>query len=172
MNRRITDFIGDTPSDLSLDVFPRLLAAGEKMCAFEAEGYWRDIGSFSEYLQCNMDMIDAAGGESDPRHSVTGEDFRIGENSTFINSVAFDSVTVGDNCSVTGSILCKNAIVGDGCVLRDGCVIGEGAVICDGVKLGAGTVIQTGKTVTESKNGIMIRKKLFENGKIYFKNDR
>lgn len=172
MNRRITDFIGDPPCDLSLDVFPRLLAAGEKICAFEAEGYWRDIGSFSEYLQCNMDMIDAAGGESDPRHSVTGEDFRIGENSTFINSVAFDSVTVGDNCSVTGSILCKNAIVGDGCVLRDGCVIGEGAVICDGVKLGAGTVIQTGKTVTESKNGIMIRKKLFENGKIYFKNDR
>ena len=169
MSKRITDYICKTPCDFSLDVFPALLAAGERMDAFESGGYWRDIGSFSGYLKCNMEIIDAEGAEAyEPGHSVRGEDFRIGKNSTFINSVSFENVTVGDNCSVTGSILCKNVIIGDGCVLRDGCVIGEGAVICDGVKLGAGTVIQTGKTVTENKNGLMIRKKLFENGKIYF----
>ncbi len=168
MSKRVTEYVDKTPCDFSLDVFPKLLEKGEKMCAFEADGYWRDIGSFSDYLQCNMDLLDISGKEDDPRHSVCGEDLRTGENSTFINSVAFDNVSIGSNCSVTGSILCKNVIIGDGCVIRDGCVIGEGAVVCDGVKLGAGTVIQTGKTVTENKNGIMVRKKLFENGRIGF----
>lgn len=152
--------------DFSRDVFPAMLDAGEALYGFEPEGYWRDIGSFSEYLAANRDLSVIHGGETEG--SVCGDGFTMGKNSAFINSVAFDGVRIADNCSITGSVLARNVTVGDGCVLRDGCVIGEGAVINDGVRLGAGVVIGCGKTVIADRGDIMTAANgvVFENGRV------
>ncbi|MBP5207112.1 MAG: NTP transferase domain-containing protein [Clostridia bacterium] len=165
LGRRALGYIGDGACDFSADVFPAMLAAGEPVIGYEAEGYWRDIGSFSEYLAANRELSAIKHGVTEG--SVCGDGFTMGENSAFINSVAFDGVRIADNCSVTGSILARNVVVGDGCVLRDGCVIGEGAVINDGVRLGAGTVIGTGKTVTKNRGDKMTNCGIgFENGRM------
>ena len=165
LSKRALDYIpGGVSCDFSRDVFPKMLYNGELLFAYEAEGYWRDIGSFSEYLAANRDMISFSK-NAETEGSVYGDDFRLGRNSAFINSVAFDGVSIADNCSVVGSILARNVTVGDGCVLRDGCVIGEGAVINDGVHLGSGTVIGTGKTVVKSKGDeIMVKNNVFSDG--------
>ena len=165
LSKRALDYIPDgVCCDFSREVFPAMMKAGELLFGYEPEGYWRDIGSFSEYLAANKEMMNKEGG-AETEGSVYGDGFSLGKNSAFINSVAFDNVRIADNCSVVGSILCRNVTVGDGCVLRDGCVIGEGAVINDGVRLGVGTVIGTGKTVVKSRgDGIMIKNRLFTDG--------
>lgn len=162
LSRRVFDYVGPPPCDFARDVFPAMLEAGETLIGYEPEGSWRDIGSFSEYLLANRELSRYAEGELEG--SVCGDGFIMGENSAFINSVAFDGVRIADNCSIVGCILGRNVTVGDGCVLRDGCVIGEGAVINDGVRLGAGTVIGTGKTVKNDMNGDGKNKAEFENG--------
>lgn len=166
VSRRALDYIpAGKACDFSRDVFPAMLAAKEFLLGYEAEGYWRDIGSFSEYLAANRDFADNSKNRAETEGSVCGDSFRLGKNSAFINSVAFDGVSIADNCSVTESILSRNVTVGDGCVLQNGCVIGEGAIINDGVKLGYGTVIQPGKTVVKNKEGgFMVKSKLFCGG--------
>ncbi|MBQ7700278.1 MAG: NTP transferase domain-containing protein [Clostridia bacterium] len=166
ISRRALDYIPENKEyDFSRDVFPAMLSANEFLLGYEAQGYWRDIGSFAEYLAANRDFADNSKNKAETEGSVCGDSFRLGKNSAFINSVAFDGVSIADNCSVTESILCRNVTVGDGCVLQNGCVIGEGAIINDGVKLGYGTVIQPGKTVIKSKEGgFMIKNKLFCGG--------
>ena len=168
MSKRALDYIPEGKEyDFSRDVFPAMMSANEFLQGYEAEGYWRDIGSFTEYLAANRDFADNRKNKAETEGSVCGDSFRLGSNSAFINSVAFDGVSIGDNCSVTESILARNVTVGDGCVLYSGCVIGEGAIINDGVKLGSGTVVQPGKTVVKSKEGgYMIKSKLFCGGSV------
>ncbi len=168
ISRRALDYVPKNKEfDFSRDVFPAMLDNGEFLLGYEAEGYWRDIGSFAEYLAANRDFADNSKNKAETEGSVCGDSFRLGKNSAFINSVAFDGVSVADNCSITESILARNVTVGDGCVLQNGCVIGEGAIINDGVKLGYGTVIQPGKTVVKSKEGgYMIKSKLFCGGSV------
>lgn len=166
ISKRALDYIPEnTACDFSKDVFPKMLSASELLLGYEAEGYWRDIGSFSEYLSANRDFADNKNNIPETDGSVCGDSFRLGNNSAFINSVAFDGVSIADNCSVTECILGRNVTVGDGCVLQNGCVIGEGAIINDGVKLGYGTVIGAGKTVIKDrKTGYMINSRLFCGG--------
>jgi len=41
-------------------LFPDLVAAGEKLCATVATGYWLDIGSPQRYLQAHADVLEGA----------------------------------------------------------------------------------------------------------------
>src|SRR5882762_6699770 len=51
--------------DFSKDLFPRLLAEGEPLFGYVAEGYWTDVGSIAEYARANADLL---------RGKVKGED--------------------------------------------------------------------------------------------------
>ncbi|MCL2569249.1 MAG: sugar phosphate nucleotidyltransferase [Oscillospiraceae bacterium] len=48
----------NTSYDFARDLFPQLLASGQKLYGFEATGYWCDIGSPEAYLQCAIDALD------------------------------------------------------------------------------------------------------------------
>src|SRR4030081_3331095 len=48
--------IGDV-FDFSKDLFPRLLAEGEPLFGYVAEGYWTDVGSIAEYARANADLL-------------------------------------------------------------------------------------------------------------------
>src|SRR2546429_226475 len=43
--------------DFSKDLFPRLLAEGEPLFGYVAEGYWTDVGSIAEYARANADLL-------------------------------------------------------------------------------------------------------------------
>ena len=47
----------DVPYDFSTDLFPDLLQRGERLQAYVAEGYWCDVGTISEYMRANADLI-------------------------------------------------------------------------------------------------------------------
>src|SRR5256885_2359827 len=48
--------VGDV-FDFSKDLFPRLLAEGEPLYGYIAEGYWTDVGSIAEYARSNADLL-------------------------------------------------------------------------------------------------------------------
>src|SRR5256885_1306441 len=48
--------VGDV-FDFSKDLFPRLLAEGEPLYGYVAEGYWTDVGSIAEYGRANADLL-------------------------------------------------------------------------------------------------------------------
>ena len=54
----VLDYIPDGVAyDFSTDLFPDLLQRGERLQAYVAEGYWCDVGTISEYMRANADLI-------------------------------------------------------------------------------------------------------------------
>ncbi len=47
----------DRPVDWSQNVFPKMLAKGEALYGYVADGYWCDIGTLAEYQRANADLL-------------------------------------------------------------------------------------------------------------------
>lgn len=47
----------DQPVDWSQHIFPKMLADGEEIYGYIADGYWCDIGTLSEYQRANFDLL-------------------------------------------------------------------------------------------------------------------
>jgi mannose-1-phosphate guanylyltransferase/phosphomannomutase len=48
----------DRPFDFSKELFPFLLAKGDPLFGYVADGYWQDIGNLDQYRQANFDALD------------------------------------------------------------------------------------------------------------------
>ena len=48
----------DSTHDFGRDVIPRMVAEGERVCAFRFKGFWRDVGTIHSYWQANLDVLD------------------------------------------------------------------------------------------------------------------
>ena len=44
--------------DFAQDVIPQFLADQKKVCAYDYQGYWRDVGTIQSYWQAHMDLLD------------------------------------------------------------------------------------------------------------------
>ena len=64
----------DEPQDFAKDLFPLLLASGEKILGVPAEGYWCDIGTPRSYYQCSIDVLDGKLATEPAEPSPSGED--------------------------------------------------------------------------------------------------
>ncbi|HAC66003.1 MAG TPA: mannose-1-phosphate guanylyltransferase [Cyanothece sp. UBA12306] len=123
-------------SDFSKDLFPRLLAKGEPMYGFIAEGYWCDVGHLEAYREAQYDALegkvrlDFPYEEKEPR-------FWLGQN-TYIDPTAkiIAPVVIGQNCRIGPGV-----IVEQGTIIGDNVTIGAGAdlkrpILWNGVTIG------------------------------------
>ena len=127
-------------NDFGKNVLPTMLNAGEKMFAYQFEGYWKDVGTIDSLWESNMDLLD-------PKVTLdlSDENWKIysrtpvmppqyiGENARVQNSL------VADGCNVYGDI--------DFAVLFAGVYIAPGAVVKDsiimpGARIEEGAVVQ------------------------------
>ena len=145
--------------DFGKHVIPYLHERGEKMYAFEFNGYWKDVGTLNSYWEANMELIDII-----PEFNLYEEYWRIftksenlppqyiadssvieksiiGEGSEVYgevkSSVLGCGVTIGKGSVIRDSIIMNNAVIGSDCVI-DKAIIAEGAHIGNKVTLGAG----------------------------------
>src|SRR5579859_1767595 len=110
--------------DFSKDLFPQLLADGEPLFGYVADGYWTDVGSIPEYARANADVLQgrvrvaSLGREIRPGVWVEGE-VEI-DASAEIHGPVFlgEGVKVGPQAQVVGPT-----------VLRDYVVVEPGAII-------------------------------------------
>lgn len=108
-------------------VFPGLLAAGERVWGFRTDAYWMDIGTTARYLQANLDILE---GRMDRLPGGRAWKRRPG-------------IQAGRGCRVHPTArLDAPLILGDRCVIGAGARVGEAVVLGDGVCIGAGAVIE------------------------------
>ncbi len=155
--------VGDA-FDFSKDLFPQLLADGEPLFGYVAQGYWTDVGSIAEYARANADVllgrvkttplgreilpgVFAAGDvEIDPTARLTGPIYlgngvKIGASSEIIGpTVLRDYVSVDYGALVDRSIVWRNSYIGDRAELH-GTIVGRQCALKSRVTLEEGSVV-------------------------------
>ncbi len=126
-------------NDFGKNVIPAMLGAGEKMYAYEFDGYWKDVGTISSLWEANMDMLG-----DEPQLSLNDESWRVfsrhysqppqyvGKHAIVSNSV------VTEGCEIYGTV--KNCVIGAGVKVMHGAYVKD-AVIMDGVVIGEGATV-------------------------------
>lgn len=109
--------------DFALDVFPALLSHDVPFGVHVADAYWNDVGSLSEYLQGNLDVL-AGAVEVEPAGELIDADARAG---------------LGDGIEQAGRVL-----------VGEGARVGVGSRLDGPVVLGPGSVVGPGARVRES----------------------
>ncbi len=134
--------------DWSQHIFPRMLANGEPLYGYVAQGYWCDIGTLSEYQRANNDLLNGVlnlgslgdhigsgiwtGGPVTIAPSAQilgpvylGEEVQIKDEVEIHGPAVIRDFTVLDNRShIHRSIVWRNCYIGEGVELR-GAVIGR-----------------------------------------------
>ena len=143
--------------DFGKDVLPAMLSDGQRMFAYNFEGYWKDVGTIDSLWEANMDLLDPnvpldlydpawkiyARNPVKPPHFVAKG--AVVENSivtegcyiegTLDFSVLFAGVKVEDGAVVRDSIIMPGAVIKRGAVVEYS-IVAENAVIGEGAKIG------------------------------------
>jgi mannose-1-phosphate guanylyltransferase/phosphomannomutase len=114
--------------DFSKNLFPAMLSRGDRLLGHIAEGYWKDVGNLSEYLNVHLDILAGkAAIEFEGKRAGTGNVW-IGEDTHVEYTAELKNVVLGKNCSVSGEAVVENSVLGDGCIVEDGAVIQSSVV--------------------------------------------
>ncbi len=151
----------NSSNDFGKDVLPAMLNAGERMMAYQFEGYWKDVGTIDSLWEANMDILDPnvslslknvySRNPMMPPHYV-GEDAEI-QNSMLADgcvvhgklefSILFPGVTIGKGAVINSSIIMPGAVIEEGANIQYS-IISENTVI--------GKNAQVGKNPADLKN--------------------
>ena len=158
-------------NDFGKNIIPAMLADHQVMCAYNFEGYWKDVGTIESLWEANMDLlatpmpidlhdkkwrIYARNPGMAPHYIAKGatvSDSLIAEGSevygTVKHSVLFAGVTVEEGANVQNSVVMPGAIIHRGAVVRRA-ILAENAVVGPGAFVGeeAGDIAVVGQNVT------------------------
>ena len=120
----------NSSNDFGKNIIPNLLHNGEKLYAYNFEGYWRDVGTIASLWESNMDLIG-----DDPVLKMNDKSFRIysrnmarppqflGENSSVVSSL------VSEGCRIYGTI--ENSILSGGVIVEEGAIVKDSIIMDD-----------------------------------------
>ncbi len=114
-------------------VFPMLLKEGRPVFSFATDTYWIDVGTPSNYLQLNHDLLL---GKSQRSH-IQGKE-RIGQGSRFDTTAHIEgNVAIGRDCRIGANArIVGPCVIGNGCRIEEGALV-ETSVLWDDVCVGA-----------------------------------
>ena len=148
--------------DFGKHIIPYCHEKGDRLFAYEYNGYWKDVGTLSSYWEANMELIDII-----PEFNLYEEFWKIYTNSSNIppqyisneavvdrciisngtevygevhNSVLGAGVTIGKGSVVRDSIIMRDVMIGENCVI-------EKAIIAEDTEIGNNVVIGVGSEV-------------------------
>lgn len=125
--------------DFGKHIIPYCHGKGDRIFAYEYNGYWKDVGTLGSYWEANMELIDII-----PEFNLYEEYWKVYTRSEIIppQYVASDAVIersiIGEGTEVYGevynSVIGAGVTIGKGAVIRDSIImqnsrIEEGAVI-------------------------------------------
>ena len=146
--------------DFGKHVLPYCKEKGERLFAYEYNGYWKDVGTLGSYWEANMELIDII-----PEFNLYEEFWKIYTKGDIIppQYISGDAVTdrclIGEGAEIYGeihnSVIGPNVVIGKGSVIRDSIImrnstIGEGvqmdkAIIAEDVTIGNNVVLGCGE---------------------------
>lgn len=125
--------------DFGKHIIPYCHEKGQRLFAYEFNGYWKDVGTLGSYWEANMELIDLI-----PEFNLYEEYWKIYTKDDIIEPqyIAGEAVTerciIGEGCEiygrVYGSVIGPGVTVGPGCEIRDSIImrnteIGENTII-------------------------------------------
>lgn len=126
--------------DFGKHVIPWLHQRGNRIFAYEFNGYWKDVGTLGSYWEANMELIDII-----PEFNLYEEYWKIYTKQDRIEPQLLTAtakvhralIGAGDTISgeVSGSVLGSGVTVGEGSIIRD-------SIIMKGVKIGKDVIIE------------------------------
>jgi mannose-1-phosphate guanylyltransferase/phosphomannomutase len=114
--------------DFSKNLFPAMLSREDRLLGYIAEGYWKDVGNLSEYLNVHLDILAGKAAIEFDGKKAGGANVWIGENTHVEYTTELKNVVIGKNCSVSGGAVVENSVLGDGCKVEDGAVVQSSVV--------------------------------------------
>ncbi len=139
---RIFDWIPpDQPVDFSGEVFPAVLAEGERIMGAVAEGYWEDVGTLDAYVRAHKDILDGRVEAEIPGIEVADGVWVGKEAQVDPAAVVSGPAVIGDNCNVDAGVhLGEYVVLGAGVRVRDDgelerCVVHDNAYLGESVRL-------------------------------------
>lgn len=130
----------NSENDFGKNVLPKMLDSGERMLAYEFEGYWKDVGTINSLWESNMDLLNPNTGldlndekwKIYSRNPVMPPQY-IGPDACVQNSL------IADGCNIYGevdfSVLFAGVYVAPSAIVRD-------SIIMPGAKIEEGAVVQ------------------------------
>ncbi len=155
-------------NDFGKNIIPNMLNAGEKLFAYDFNGYWKDVGTIQSLWEANMDLLGKT-----PLFNLYDRSWRIffrnnplpphfigscGSVSNSIitegceiygsvsDSVLFNSVKIAEGATVKDSVIFPGAVIEAGAHVEYS-IIDSGAVISASVHIGAPKSENKGITV-------------------------
>ena len=174
LRKYLTDDEADKKSsnDFGKNIIPTMLADKQVMCAYNFEGYWKDVGTIESLWEANMDLLEtpmpvdlhdkkwriyARNPGLAPHYIAKGavvEDSLVTEGcevfGTVKHSVIFAGVTIEEGANVQDSVIMPGSVIKRGAVVRraivsENAVVGAGSFV--GEESGNIAVVGTGITV-------------------------
>ena len=147
----------NSSNDFGHDILPKMLNCGERMMAFEFDGYWKDVGTIDSLWESNMDLLNPkvemklndeswriySRNPSRPPHYIAEkasvQAALITEGCSIYgnvdSSVIFSNVIIENGATVSDSIIMPGAVIKSGATVQYA-IIGEDAVIGEGAVIG------------------------------------
>jgi glucose-1-phosphate adenylyltransferase len=160
LDKRLSEGNSESPRvDFGKDVIPAMISAGDKVFAYQYEGYWVDVGTIDSYWATNLELVQPKPAlnlytDKWPIHTKSEErpPCKLGPQSKVVASMISNGCVIRG--SVINSVLSPGVYVSPGAMVKDSIVmndtwIGPGAVldkvvIDKQVMIGAGVVIGAG----------------------------
>lgn len=125
--------------DFGKHIIPYCHGKGNRLFAYEYNGYWKDVGTLGSYWEANMELIDII-----PEFNLYEEFWKIYTNSETLppqyissNSVIEKSI-ISNGCEIYGEV--HNCVIGAGVTIGQGAVVRDSIIMQD-VRIGDGCVI-------------------------------
>ena len=144
-------------NDFGKNIIPNMLKDGQKLFAYNFEGYWKDVGTIASLWEANMDIINEESGinlddnswkiyarnTAEPPHYI-GKTGKIVNSlvtegceieGTVINSVISSGVRIAKGAYVENCNIMPNAHIEEGADVRFA-IVGQNAVVNKNAKVG------------------------------------
>ena len=130
----------DVPGcDFGKHIIPYCHERGQRIFAYEYNGYWKDVGTLSSYWEANMELIDMI-----PEFNLYEEYWKIYTKSDIIppqfiaDTARVERSIIGEGTEVYGEV--RNSVIGAGVVIGPGAVVKD-SIVMRGAVIGEGTVV-------------------------------
>ncbi|MFW5668544.1 MAG: glucose-1-phosphate adenylyltransferase, partial [Acetivibrio ethanolgignens] len=123
-------------------IIPYCHERGDRIFAYEYNGYWKDVGTLGSYWESNMELIDLI-----PEFNLYEEFWKIYTKSDQIQpqyisaNAVIDKAIIGESAEIYGEV--HNSVIGAGVYIGEGAVIRD-SIIMNGARIGDRSVINKG----------------------------
>jgi glucose-1-phosphate adenylyltransferase len=120
--------------DFGKDIIPTMLAAGDKMVAYNFTAYWKDVGTIESLWDANMDLLTVP-----PPVNLQDRSWRIYARNIGMPphftaaSGSVENSLITEGCIIRGTV--KDSVLSAGVVIEEGAVV-EGSVIMPATRIG------------------------------------